>query len=208
MNENYRANLIKSISYDQDEIIKNIMRLYTGEIEVDPTYSKGVFYRNLPEPQLKFDKNPIGEDVVEADCRDLPLEDESVNSIMFDPPFIATTGKSHDEKKKGRNIIVERFGRYTSMDELYQFYGDSLQEFARVLKTGGYLVVKIQDVVSSGKQYLSHVEMINRAEKAGFHAEDLFVLLAKSRLIGHWKTQKHARKFHSYFIVFKKAKAT
>jgi hypothetical protein len=48
---------------------------------------------------------------------------------------------------------------------------------------------------------------MNEAEKSGFYIQDLFILLAKNRMIGHnHKNQKHARKFHSYFIVLKKKK--
>ncbi len=46
---------------------------------------------------------------------------------------------------------------------------------------------------------------MNEASKLGFINKDLFILLAKNRIIGHnHGNQKHARKFHSYFIVFKK----
>ena len=40
-----KKEIIKTISYDQEEIIKNIIELYCPNgIELDPTYSKGVFY--------------------------------------------------------------------------------------------------------------------------------------------------------------------
>jgi hypothetical protein len=46
---------------------------------------------------------------------------------------------------------------------------------------------------------------MNEAEKNGFYTKDLFILVAKTRMIGHnHKIQKHARKFHSYFLVFVK----
>ena len=75
-----------------------------------------------------------------------------------------------------------------------------------MLKPPGILIFKCQDKVSSGTQYLSHVFIINEATKIGFYATDLFVLLAKSRLIADWqaKNQKSARKFHCYFLVFEK----
>ena len=48
--------MISTISYDQEEIIKNIIQLYCPEgIELDPTYSKGVFYKNIEKPKHKFD---------------------------------------------------------------------------------------------------------------------------------------------------------
>lgn len=81
-----------------------------------------------------------------------------------------------------------------------------MKEAYRVLKPNGILIFKCQDKVSSGKQYMSHVFIMNEAVKIGFYPKDLFILIAKNRLIANWqiKSQKHARKFHSYFWVFEK----
>ena len=46
--------------------------------------------------------------------------------------------------------------------------------------------------------------MYNAATQSGFTAIDLFILIAKNRVIGKFDKQHHARKFHSYFWVFKK----
>ena len=106
------------------------------------------------------------------------------------------------------NIINKRFSVYERERELFQFYWDSIDEFVRVLHNDGLLVIKCQDKVSSDKQYLSHVAIINYCESVGLYCEDLFVLLAKSRLVADWqvKNQKRSRKFHSYFLVFRKGK--
>ena len=119
---------------------------------------------------------------------------------MFDPPFLVGYTKT-----KPTGLIGERFHGFAYIKDLLDFYDESLVEFQRVLKKKGILVFKCQDTVSSGKQYLSHVHIINKAEELGFYCKDMFVLLAKSRMIGHnHKNQKHARKFHSYFLVFEK----
>lgn len=203
--------LIKSISYDQTEIINNILRLHAPEqkIDADITYSTGVFYKDniVKQPNLKFDILPQAKDVIEADSRNLPLVDNSLNCTMFDPPFLATTGKSLFENKNN-NIINKRFGVYPSEIELHQFYVDTLKECYRVLRQDGILIFKCQDKISSGKQYMSHVFIINEAEKIEYYTKDLFILLAKNRIVADWqvKNQKNARKFHSYFIVFQKCK--
>ena len=202
--------MIKSISYDQSEIIKNILELHTlnKKIDVDPTYSKGNFYKNtgIETPKYCFDINPQAKGVQFGDSRKLPLEDCSVECEMFDPPFLATTGKSLSDNN-GNNIINKRFGVYPSETELHQFYIDSMKEAYRILKPNGTLIFKCQDKVSSGKQYLSHVFIVNEAIKLGFYPKDLFILLAKNRLVAEWqvKNQKNARKYHSYFIVFQKS---
>ena len=202
--------IIQTVDYNQQEIIENIIKLYipSGEIDIDPTYSTGNFYKNAPypEPLIKLDINPKKETVKQGDSRRLPLDDNSVNSIIFDPPFLATTGPSL-KRAENNNVINKRFGVYQNEVELHQMYLDSLKEFYRVLKVEGILIFKCQDKISSGKQYMTHTYVMNMAEEVGFYALDLFVLVAKNRIIANWqKNQKHARKFHSYFWVFQKCK--
>lgn len=201
--------LVKSVSWDQGEIIKNILKLHSqnGRIDCDATYSTGNFYKNtgIEEPVYRFDINPQVVGVEFGDSRNLPLEDGSIGCLMFDPPFLATTGSSL-KKNDESNKINKRFGVYPSEKELHQFYIDSIKEAYRVLSDHGILIFKCQDKVSSGKQYMSHCFIYTEAIKAGFYPKDLFVLVAKNRIVADWqlKNQKNARKFHSYFWVFEK----
>lgn len=190
---------ISSISFKQEEIIKNIIRLYCPDgIDLDPTYSKGVFYRNLRDPRLRFDLNPISTTIGKADCQDLPLDNESIFSIMFDPPFV---GGSRKNGKPG--IIKSRFGYYKNIPTLWSMYKGALVEFYRILKPNGVLIFKCQDSVESGKQYFSEYKIIKMALDLGFYPKDKFILLAKHRMISpSQKRQIHSRKFHSYFLVF------
>jgi len=200
--------MIKSISENQEEIIINILNLHSmnKKIDLDPTYSKGLFYKkNIPEPKHKFDINPQMPGVIKSCATNLPLEDESIPTIMFDPPFLATKGPSL-KKENTSNKINKRFGVFPSELELHQFYDDAIREMYRVCDRGGILIFKCQDKVSSGKQYFSHCKIYEMARCAGWYPVDLFVLVAKNRLVADWqkKNQKHARKYHSYFWVFKK----
>lgn len=203
--------MIKSCSYNQGEIIKNILELYVParKIDADLTYSKGNFYNTtgIDKPAFCFDVNPQVDGVIKADSRHIPVADGKFNCIVFDPPFLATTGKSLKDNNSS-NLINKRFGVYPSEKELHQMYVDTLKECNRVLSDGGILIFKCQDKVSSSKQYMSHCFIYNEAVKAGFYPIDLFVLLVKTRLVANWqaKNQKHARKYHSYFWVLKKTK--
>lgn len=200
--------MIKSISFNEQEIIQGILKLHCEfPIELDATYSKGNFYKKgIKEPKYKYDIYPQQLDVIKANAEKLPLNDKTINTIMFDPPFLATKGKSliidNDSNK-----LNKRFGVYSTEKELFFFYQNALKEFYRLLKPNGILIVKSQDKVSSGKQYFSHNFIINEAENLGFYTKDMFILLAKNRLVAKWqlKNQKHARKFHSYFLVFEKS---
>jgi len=196
--------MIETVSSDQGEILNNICRLYClSGFDLDPTYSTGVFYKNVPKPKLKFDLNPQSLGVTKCDCRHLPLADSSLNSIVFDPPFICGS------RKNGKpGIIKERFGYYKNVPELLRFYEDALTEFYRLLAPEGILIFKCQDTIESGKQYLNHVSIINYASDIGFYPLDLFILLTRSVLISpNMLNQQHARKSHSYFLVFRKTKS-
>lgn len=145
--------VIKSISYNQGEIIRNILKLHVpeGKIDCDATFSTGAFYNgtDIALPQYRFDISPLRSDVVQADARHLPLADGSISCMMLDPPFLATKGKSLNGTDG--NIINRRFGVYPDEKSLHQCYSDMLIEAYRVLKPDGILIFKCQDKVSSGQ---------------------------------------------------------
>ena len=200
--------LVKSVSYDQAEIIRNIIKLHVpgGKIDCDPTYSIGAFYNGtgIAEPEYRFDINPQIRGVVKANAAHLPLDNESISCMILDPPFLATKGRSLEEKQGNR--INLRFGVYPDEVSLHQFYADAISEAYRILKPNGILIFKCQDKVSSGKQYMSHVYIINTAVNTGFYPKDMFILIAKNRIVANWqvRNQIHARKYHCYFLVFQK----
>lgn len=204
------SDLITSISYNQQEIIHNILQLHTikHKIDADITYSKGVFYKDgiIPAPEYKFDISPQTSDTIQADARALPISDNFFDCVMFDPPFLATTGKSLHTNNDS-NIIAKRFSVFNNEKELYQFYIDVMKEVYRVLKDDGILIFKCQDKTSSGKQYLSHVFIINEAVKIGYYPKDLFILLAKSRIIADWQVRNQKTHVNSTAILLYYRKA-
>lgn len=191
---------IKSISFSQDEILRSIHTLYVpGGFEVDATYGYGGFYNTLPRPEHCFDIDPKKPEAVKADSRALPLLSSSVKSVMFDPPFVVTNHVESDEYLMGK-----KYGGYRSITQLREHYNSSLVEFARILKPNGICVFKCQDFVHGRCNYFIHDEVLSLARAAGFKAVDLFILFARNRFKGGLKKQNHARKFHSYFWVFRK----
>lgn len=200
---------VRSVYDTNFDVIKNIMSLYNIEqFDLDCTYSKGNFWKGLPQPKNKSDLFPVDNSIIQASSENLPFGEKSMKSIMYDPPFVVA-GKTFKENKEGSSIIAKRFWGYPSYDELKNNYHKSLVELYRVCQDGGHLVFKCQDTVSGGKNHFTHVMVMNMAMEIGFYPRDLFILLAKMRINSFgtkWTKQEHARKYHSYFWVFEKVK--
>ncbi|MFA4826595.1 MAG: hypothetical protein WC593_15710 [Methanoregula sp.] len=191
--------IVKSISFSQPEILRNIVALHTGDIECDVCYGSGCFYKNgIEHPKFCFDIAPRKPGVISANVCRLPLKDQSIRSIIFDPPFLVRTGPGATLKARFGEIVG-------TIQDLWAFYFQAIKEMHRVLLPGGWLIFKNQDGVLSGKNNFTHAEIYNMSKVLGFIPVDLFVLMATHRMThpAH-KRQIHARKFHSYFWVFKK----
>lgn len=194
--------MIKSVSYDQHEILSNILELNNiDSFDADISYGNGSFYSDyIKPPELKFDIDPQCDGVSKASSCTLPLQDNAINSIVFDPPFLThiKNGREHG------SIMAKRFSGYWSYNELEKHYKETLKECYRVLNKKGILVFKCQDIIHNHKIHATHINVVNWSEGM-FRLKDLFILAAKSR-IGHNKKQQHARIYHSYFLVLEKLK--
>lgn len=199
--------IVRSTSYDQLEILDSIKKLHCGEFEADISYGKGGFYKGGNSPKLKFDIDPQNSEVIKASSTDLPLEDNSLNSLVFDPPFLTYIKKGR--AGNGSMIMANQFSGYWHYSELEQHYKETLIESARVLKKGGVMVFKCQDIIHNHKMHATHINTVNWAVESGFRLLDLFILTAKNRIpVKPHKTtpskQRHARVHHCYFLVLKR----
>lgn len=192
----------------QSEILDAIQALHCPDgFECDVTYGNGSFYKGRSKPQHRFDIDPQCADVIQADSRQLPLDRSSVGSIVFDPPFL--TYVRAGRTGNGAMAMGRRFGGYWRYEELEDHYQETISEAWRVLRRGGVLVVKCQDIIHNHRLQATHVKTIQWAELEGFRLLDLFVLPASHRMPSPNRrgTQKHARIFHSHFLVFRKEAA-
>ena len=90
-------------------------------------------------------------------------------------------------------------------EAVLDLYFTAAREAWRVLREGGVFIVKCQDEVCANIQRFTHVELINELTSSGFVAEDMFVVVRTGRPgVSRMLRQAHARKNHSYFLVFLK----
>lgn len=194
------------------------MNLHNGgkSYDCDMTYSKGIFYKAgnndeyvIPEPKYKYDVSPLTDDTVQIDAwGKLPLEDNSINSIVIDLPFIISprSCKSIVDDVEGSNLMFKRFSSYYPVKELLLSYKHWLEESYRVLDENGLCVFKCQNTVTGGKMLPTEHWSWLCASACGYDMVDYFTLLAKSRMTsGKIKNQEHSRRFTSTFFVFKKS---
>ncbi|MDX2040191.1 MAG: site-specific DNA-methyltransferase [Acidobacteriota bacterium] len=199
---------------DNADLFPQILALHVpkGSKIADVTYGKGVFWRkvNLDDYTLLPTDLKTG-----VDCRALPYQNEELDCVVLDPPYMEGlyrddesfagqgTHESFQESYSNGTRPVELNSKWH--DAVLEMYVQAAIEAKRVLRPKGILIVKCQDEVSAGIQRLTHVELIMNLNLLGFYAKDLFVLTRSNRPgVTRVLKQLHARKNHSYFIIFAK----
>ena len=189
------------------DVFPLVLSLYVepGSTVADVTYGKGVFWRKVPEDAY----NLLATDLeMGVDCRNLPYGDESIDCVVFDPPYMHTPGGTAHvghQNYEGyyRNNQAASGKKYH--EAVLDLYFTAAHEAWRVLRHGGIYVIKCQDQICANQQRLTHVELINELQSFGFIVEDLFVVMRMGRPgVSRLIAQLHARKNHSYFLVFLK----
>ncbi|HVU11256.1 MAG TPA: hypothetical protein VHD90_08260 [Phototrophicaceae bacterium] len=196
------------------EVFPKILALHVakGATIADVTYGKGVFWRDVPPDDYCVLATDLSTGV---DCRALPYAANSMDCVVLDPPYMEGLLRGNVDQRAG-------LGSHRSFQSCYQGTDHALPalkwhaavldlyvkagiEAARVLRPRGVLIVKCQDEVSANRQWLTHVEIINAYVPMGFYTKDLFVVVRRNKPgVSRALKQVHARKNHSYFLVFVK----
>jgi DNA methylase len=199
---------------NNEDVFPTILDLHVppGSTVADVTYGKGVFWKRVPEGTYRVLPSDLQTGV---DCTKLPYEGGSLDCVVLDPPYmeglfrrdvghLAGSGTHTAFRKHYSNGEATEEGPKWH-EAVLDLYFKAGCEAARVLRPKGILVVKCQDEVSANTQHLTHVEIINAYAELGFYAKDLFVVVRLNRPgMSRVVKQVHARKNHSYFLVFVK----
>lgn len=194
-------------------VFAQILKLHVaqGSLIADVTYGRGAFWADVPESEYRLLATDLKTGV---DCTRLPYADASLDALVLDPPYMEglfrrnegqlAGGGSHsafrDHYSDGRAQVDKDGPKYH--DAVLDLYFRAADEAFRVLKPYGAFIVKCQDKVSANRQRLTHVELIN-AWQDRFYCKDLFVVVRENRPgVSRLLQQQHARKNHSYFLVF------
>lgn len=199
---------------DNAEVFPKILALHVpaGSKIADVTYGLGVFWRNVDLEDYKLVPSDLK---TGTDCRRLPYSAESFDCVVLDPPYMEGLYRGTNGHLAGSGTHAAFRTAYSNgqetktgpkwHDAVLDMYYRAGAEAYRILRQDGVLIVKCQDEVSANTQRLTHVEIINHYAQLGYYAKDLFVVVrTNSPCITRLKKQVHARKNHSYFLVFVK----
>ncbi|MEY4768165.1 MAG: hypothetical protein RL637_804 [Pseudomonadota bacterium] len=182
-----------------------------GSKIADVTFGTGVFWKNVDLTKYELISSDISQGI---DCRKLPYQNESLDAVVLDPPYMEGLLRNNKNHKAGDGSHASFREYYSNGDEsnnegpkwhgaVTDLYYRAGHEAFRVLKDNGVMIVKCQDEVSANRQWLTHVEIINYYQELGFYTKDLFVVVRQNKAsVSRLKQQIHARKNHSYFLVF------
>lgn len=130
--------------------------------------------------------------------------------LYLTPPYMHTPGGTahvNHQNYEGYYKNNQTNSNKKYHEAVLDLYFAAAREAWRILRGGGVYIVKCQDEVCANQQRLTHVEIINELATHGFVAEDLFVVVRQGKPgVSRLLRQAHARKNHSYFLVFLKRK--
>lgn len=186
-------------------LIAAVARLgYLGgpeDVVLDVTYGRGFWWTRY--------RPPGGLDVlVSGDFRALQYVDNCSRVICYDPPYISTGSRATSSV----DSFYDRYGlgEVKGWRDTRAMIDAGLAECARVLKPGGYLLVKVMDYVESGHKVWNTFHVYSEGERLGLRLLDRFVHLSgggpqtMTNLDGSPRQQQHAREVSSMLLVFTK----
>ena len=181
------------------DVIRCIMDLHfpdAGSV-ADLTYGKGAFWKDAPAglDVIGLDGSPRYGCLIEADCRSVPLRDQSVDVAVFDPPHQHAIGKTTGLRHG------DDFGWLPSQTKIHALIRDTAPEIRRVSGLGA--IVKVTDMVESGRFMPSHILVASSLSPMLGWPTDLAILDSGVPRPDNHARVLHLRHAHSYFMVYK-----
>ena len=193
--------------------IEDVFRVHFRDAEVvaDVTWGKGRFWKwpNVVPPAtiIGLDADPRGGAQAVADYRSVPLKDQSVDVLVFDPPFIFTPGIRRIVGAKRFFLGSEEGVRFNEDDRVQRAKNPNelmlhtisvAAEARRVARQG--MILKGQELIVDKPFWWVHHVMSYIGEP-----EDMLIQISPAPRLNdpRWKNQYHFRRRHAIYLVYK-----
>lgn len=194
---------------DSKAVIASILAVAFPDIKsvADLTYGKGAFWYGPPDSTdsplyhagvrlVGFDKRPRYGCQIAADARYVPLADEAVDVVIFDPPHQHAISKTTTLRHQAD------FDRMPNQKDIHQLLREAAPELRRVARIGA--IVKLTDMVEAGRFMPTHAMFSAAAAPLLGWPCDLAIL--DSGVVRPMKPNQrvlHLRHAHSYFLCYR-----
>lgn len=179
------------------DLMLRIAPLYLTGSVLDVTYGKGNWWAKFtPDPFTFHDLHTVDG----VDFRALPHDDNSFDTVCFDPPYIPQGG-DHTTSSTAP-AFTQAFGLEKRTEAvLWDLIRAGLAECDRVARR--FVLVKCMDFVNAGRFNLGHLNVLDASRDLGMACHDLIVHNAGTGPGEHNITEiKRERRSHSYLLTF------
>jgi hypothetical protein len=168
-------------------------------LTLDPTYGRGGWWkRQKPNTLITHDLANDG-----INFHNLPYNDNHFDAVVYDPPYVATGGRS----TTGIPDFFDRYGLKNAPRtpiDLQNYINKGLTECDRVLTSKGFLLVKCKDYISSGKLWIGTHHTLTHALNINLTLVDRLEYITSGVVQPANRRQIHARRNLSTLFIFKK----
>lgn len=197
---------LQSVMAEHDSVILDgMIEMHAPPVPriVDVTYNTGKMWAKAKnKPGLRFDIDGTLPDLDGvADFRSIPLPDESVEVVVFDPPHILDMGSA-------KYVMYGETEKAKVTQDISAHFEPFLLEAKRVLTANGVVFAKLADQVHDHLYRWHQADFVVAARAVGLTPCDLII---KPNNVGSfidpkWKKAHHTRRAHSYWIVVRKGR--
>lgn len=137
---------------------------------------------------------------IRASWEALPIKDQSIGTIFYDPPHLPMTGPNSAWRKRGYGHADWDYRTGFNPAPHQAFFAEA----SRVVRHDGYAVVKTADMIQWNKPYWLTLTVINTAQQEGWVLFDWLIgyrpapLIDTTRVAENW----HAKKHHAHWLIF------